>query len=124
MSLSSRAVCCREVVEKVHDAMVHHGVDFKVGAVPESITKQDNGKLLVRASDGSEEEYDTVLCAVGRYADCSGLNLEAAGVQVDSRSGKIICVNEQTSVEHIYAIGELLFPSEVLLCSVRWCLLR
>jgi thioredoxin reductase (NADPH) len=61
---------------------------------------------LVTFDNGEQDEFDTVLCATGRYADCSGLNLEAVGVQTDSRNGKIVCSNEQTSVPHIYAIGE------------------
>ncbi|CAE7605058.1 SEP1, partial [Symbiodinium microadriaticum] len=64
-------------------------------------------RLLVRLSNGDEDEFDTVLCATGRYADCTDLNLAAAGVQMDSRSGKIVCANEQTSVPHIYAIGDV-----------------
>jgi thioredoxin reductase len=44
-------------------------------------------------------------CPVGRYADTTLLNTQGVGVTVDDRTGKIICVNEQTSVPNIYAIG-------------------
>ena len=54
-----------------------------------------------------------VLAAVGRYADTSGLKLENLqtdvdqGVSINKNNGKIICVNEQTSIPHIYAIGDV-----------------
>jgi hypothetical protein len=43
----------------------------------------------------------------GRYADSAGLNLAAVGVHTDPSNGKILCVNEQTSVPSIYAIGDI-----------------
>lgn len=54
------------------------------------------------------EEFDTVLFAVGRYAVTGGINLPAAGVVAES-NGKINAVNEQTNVENIYAIGDVLY---------------
>lgn len=97
----------RDLVNSVHSSLTHHGVIIKEGVLPTKITKQPNGKLLVTISDGTEEEFDTVLGAVGRYADTPGLNLPAVGVQIDSKNGKINCVNEQTSVPNIYAIGDV-----------------
>ncbi len=44
----------------------------------------------------------------GRYADTRALGLENAGVQVNPSNGKIIGRNEQSSVAHIYAIGDVL----------------
>jgi len=97
----------REIVSKVHDALVHHGVNIIEGVLPESITQQPNGRLLVKMTNGMEDEFDTVLAAVGRYADTAGLDLAAAGVEVNPKNGKIPCHNEQTSVPHIYAIGDV-----------------
>lgn len=53
------------------------------------------------------DEFDTVLFAMGRYALTKNLNLEAAGLVAES-NGKFVCTNEQTNVEHIYAIGDVL----------------
>ena len=46
-----------------------------------------------------------------RYADTQGLGLAAAGVVVDSKSGKIPCMNERTNVPHIYAIGDVVMDA-------------
>ena len=57
-------------------------------------------------SDGESEEFDTVLVAVGRDPDTKALNLEAQDVLL--KNGKVVCCNEQSSVDYIYAIGDVL----------------
>lgn len=60
-------------------------------ATPKKLEKPDpEGKILVTyEQDGQEkqEEYDTVLFAIGRYATTEPLNLAAAGVTVE-KNGK------------------------------------
>jgi thioredoxin reductase (NADPH) len=100
----------QDTVNYVHDYMAKKGTKIVVGAVPRSIEKQVNGKLLVSYGSVSEE-FDTVLEAIGRTPDLSGLNLAAleaaGGVKLHGSSGKILCENEQTSVPHVYAIGDI-----------------
>ena len=97
----------RDMVERVSESLTAHGVDMKVGVLPESITKLDSGKLLVKMNNGEEGEFDTVLVATGRYADTPSLSLDAAGIETNSRNGKILCKNEQTNIPNIYAIGDV-----------------
>lgn len=55
-----------------------------------------------------QEDFDTVLLAVGRKASTSNVGLECVGVQCNKDTGKIL-VNErdQTSSDYIYAIGSV-----------------
>lgn len=99
----------REMVDKLVPSLTASGVRMLVGVLPESITKLDNGKFLVRMSNGEEDEFDTVLGATGRTADTEGLNLQAAGVEVDPGNKKVICQDEQSSVPHIYCIGDAMY---------------
>jgi thioredoxin reductase (NADPH) len=46
--------------------------------------------------------------AIGRYAVTKDLNLEKVGVKTNPHNGKLICVNEQTNIENIYAVGDVL----------------
>ena len=100
----------RDVVNYVQDFMMKRGTKIVTGVLPNSIQKLPSGKLLVSYGETSEE-FDTVLEAIGRTPDIAGLNLasvnEGAGVKVHATSGKIVCTNEQTSVPHIYAIGDI-----------------
>lgn len=82
---------------------------------PKKLEKLDNGKIKVTWTNVSgdapfemSDVFDTVFNATGRYADLSSLGLENAGVKINPRSGKIVTVNEQTNVPHIYAIGDVL----------------
>lgn len=63
-------------------------------------------------------EASLVLVSVGRTPMTKGLGLEAAGVAVDKRGW--ISVNErlQTTAPNIYAIGDVLGPSKVMLAHV------
>ena len=47
------------------------------------------------------------MSAIGRYADVTGLGLDTIGVVTNPKTGKIVCSNEQTSVPHVYAIGDV-----------------
>lgn len=47
--------------------------------------------------------------AIGRDAETTKIGLDKAGVQVNPKTGKIIHdKREKTSVDHIYAIGDVL----------------
>jgi thioredoxin reductase (NADPH) len=102
----------QQVADLIGEATKAHGVDFVRPAVPTRIDKEADGRLKVswvNSETGAEasEVYDSVFTATGREADTRKLNLEAAGVKVE-RDGKLAAVNEQTSVPHIYAIGDVL----------------
>jgi dihydrolipoamide dehydrogenase len=58
---------------------------------------------------------ETVLVAVGREPDTEGLNLEAAGVDVDARGWIVADAALRTSVEGIYAVGDALGPKRPML---------
>lgn len=60
----------------------------------------------------------------GRTADTFGLNLEGVGVAYEKSNGKLKCVNEQTNVENIYAIGDVLYVCwRIGSCSGGTCVL-
>lgn len=89
------------------------GTNFIRRAIPTAVSKNDNGKLSVTfqvTDDGTEQtdEFDTVLMAIGRNVSTSRLLLDAAGVEIDQRTGKIpVSASEQTNIPNIYAIGDV-----------------
>jgi mercuric reductase len=72
--------------------------------------KEERGKKVITAQmpNGSTKEYraEELLIATGRRPNTSGIGLEAIGVTTGPRGG--IKVNElmQTTVPHIYAVGD------------------
>lgn len=95
-----------DVVDYCVEALKANGTGFKMGVTPSSIEKLPSGMLKVTLSDGSSDEYKTVLAATGRRADTQALGLDTL-VDVNPKNGKIVCSNEQTSVPHIYAVGDV-----------------
>uniref|UniRef100_A0A7N8YQ42 thioredoxin-disulfide reductase (NADPH) n=1 Tax=Mastacembelus armatus TaxID=205130 RepID=A0A7N8YQ42_9TELE len=97
--------------------MEEHGVKFLRQYVPIKVCELEAGtpgKLKVTAKSTEtdeiiEGEYNTVLVAVGRDACTEKIGLDKAGVKVNPKNGKIpVNDEEQTSVPHIYAIGDIL----------------
>eukprot|EP01038_Epipyxis_sp_PR26KG_P009919 gene9919-13342_t len=100
----------RDAVEYIEKYMEHAGTKIIKGVIPNSIEKLANGRFLVSYGDNVSEEFDTVLQAVGREADLKGLQLEAIGmpIEISPKTGKLVCKNEQTTVPHVYAIGDVI----------------
>lgn len=90
--------------------MENQGIKFIKKAVPISISQNSQGKKVVvfkQGCDEIEDEFDTVLFAIGRSADTKGLNLESLGVKI-AANGKIIAGDDdKTSVDNIYSIGDV-----------------
>jgi len=94
---------------------------------PTNISKTPLGKLKISwksQNDGEsvesvhEEEFDTIMMAIGRTPETQSLNLENANVQVLS-NGKIPVQNERTNVPHIYALGDVIEQLELTPTAIK-----
>ena len=66
----------------------------------------------VRLKSGKSLHADAALYAIGRTGATKHLNLENAGIQTDERGKIIINQHYQTSVDSIYAVGDVIgFPA-------------
>jgi thioredoxin reductase (NADPH) len=82
----------QDMANRIGSYMENHGTKFIRGAIPTKLEKPDpNGKIIVtfeQEGQHHQDQYDTVLFAIGRYALTKELNLESAGVVAES-NGKI-----------------------------------
>ena len=76
------------------------GVNNKENGVTVKLEDKKSGKI-------TEETADVVLLSIGRKAYTDGLQLENAGLQTVERGKVQINKTWQTSVPHIYAIGDV-----------------
>jgi pyruvate/2-oxoglutarate dehydrogenase complex dihydrolipoamide dehydrogenase (E3) component len=92
-----------EASDLVAQALVKDGIDLRLNTRAERIWK--DGHEIQVATDSLELTGDTLLLAVGRRPTVTGLELEKAGVEYDSKGIK---VNDhlRTSQRHIYAAGD------------------
>ncbi len=91
----------------VRAEMEHEGITILSEALVVGVEKQGEG-FTTHLSNGASVASDKVMFAIGRHPNVANLGLETAGVAVDPATGGIK-VNEfsQTSVPHIYAIGDV-----------------
>ena len=99
-----------ELSDRMEDLFKKWGITILFGSTVESVATKGDG-LDVKLSSGERLFPDTVLFAAGRVANTEGLGLQTAGVARDSRGRIIVDENFRTSVEGIYAAGDVLRPT-------------
>lgn len=96
--------------EQIRDRLLQismgKGIQFRFNTVFKSITKQDDGSMVVEFTSGDPMTVDCVMFATGRVPCIDGLGLEAAGVVLDKGAIKVDDDN-QSSVPSIYAVGDV-----------------
>jgi len=106
----------QQMAGKIAEYMEEHGVNMIRECVPTSIERLEEGapgKVRVNGKYGDEtvytDEFNTVIFAIGRDACTSGLGLEEIGVELNPKNRKVLHdASEKTSVDNIYAIGDVL----------------
>ena len=96
-----------EVRSFIASEMAKAGVSFKFKTEVTSVTKTAEGLQVKFKSGGETAIVDTVLYATGRVANTHGLNLSAAGVEVDAAGAIRVNAQYQTNVPTIYALGDV-----------------
>jgi len=74
---------------------------------PEKIWKE-NGLACVQFKDGTQAQAEILLYALGRMANVEQLQLQNAGLSIDSRGYIPVNALFQTTQSHIYAVGDVI----------------
>jgi len=103
----------REIIEDFTYQLRDRNMKVLLGTKADEVTRLDNGKVELTLDNGRHLVTDMVLFAAGRMGATDTLNLEAAGLEADSRGRlKVNPETFQTSVPNIYAAGDVVgFPS-------------
>ena len=102
----------RDMAERLQGVLERDGIKFLNKCIPVSFSKTKEEKIVCEYKNNEtgevkKEEFDTVLLATGRKADCSKINIESTGVKL-AKSGKIIVDKyDKTNIENIFAIGDI-----------------
>jgi len=102
----------REISNEFQKILTKQGIKFKMGSKVASV--KNNGNLVSikynNVKDLKEEilEVDKVLVSVGRKPYTEGLNLDKIGVKKDNKGRIEVNENLQTTVNNIYAIGDVI----------------
>ncbi len=94
--------------ESLMEEMLNAGVNILAGTQVTSVSRQDDGSLCLECSNGQRlEGYEQLIWAIGRTPATAGLNLAAAGVEIDADGFVPSDKYEQTNVAGIYSLGDV-----------------
>ena len=104
--------CDQETVDHLMFCARSMGITFRLGENVDSIYTLPDKRVVVELESQKRVIGETAFFSVGREGDTDTLNLPAAGLETDKRK-KIQCNTRfETSVPHIYAVGDVIgFPS-------------
>ena len=100
-----------DIAKSVREVMEKKGVEIRLNVRTQSIHDTHDGVTLTYSDTSDGTPYfvdgDAILIATGRKPMIEGLNLQAAGVEVDAHGA--IVVNDQlhTNAPHIWAMGDV-----------------
>ncbi|HKV55628.1 MAG TPA: glutathione-disulfide reductase [Candidatus Binataceae bacterium] len=86
--------------------MRKRGIDLHFNAVVSRIERTPDG-LRALLSTGAQLAVDLVMFATGRHPNSAKMGLDHVGVEMDSKGAVVVNEYSQTSLPHIYAIGDL-----------------
>jgi dihydrolipoamide dehydrogenase len=95
-----------EAAAALEDRFLERGVRLLKGARAQSI-ERDGDDVVVKCDDGRQARASHVVLAIGSEPNVEGLDLETAGVVLDSRGYVAVDDHCRTNVRHIYAAGDV-----------------
>lgn len=96
-----------EVGIQLQTSLTEFGLKFKGKKEPIQIARKDD-RAFVKFKDGSTLEADVLLYALGRTANVESLHLENTGIKIDAKGYISVNALFQTSIQHIYAVGDVI----------------
>ncbi len=98
-----------ELAELLQQSLEDEGISIHTSAISKSIKKTQSGIELTVEVHGKEEKFlaERLLIATGVQANTDALQLDTAGVTLTKHGGIATNIHLQTSVEHIYAAGDV-----------------
>ncbi len=99
-----------EIAKEFMKMLTKQGLEFKLSHKVSSAKSGKSGvDVEIETSDKKKikENYEIVLMSVGRKPNTEGLGLEKIGIKLTAKKSIEIKDNFQTSVEGIYAIGDV-----------------
>lgn len=101
----------RDIAKSVKEVLEKKGISIRLNANVESVIPEKDVATVTYQDTSNREEVqvhaEAVLLATGRRPNTEELNLEAAGVEVTSRGAIVVDDHLHTSVNNIWALGDV-----------------
>ncbi len=97
-----------EIVTTLSDIMHNDGIVFHYETLPQTVHKNNDGSLTIDLTNDEQLTVDCLIWATGRVPSTDNLNLAAAGVAVNSTGFIGVDKYQNTNVDGIYAVGDII----------------
>ena len=101
----------KEISQEFMKILKKQGIKFHMQHKVEKIQKKNEGAVVSTVDkDGNNKDFDcdVVLISVGRKPNTDGLNIEAAGIELDKKQRIKTDKNFKTNQNNIFAIGDVI----------------
>ena len=101
-----------EIVNNLYYWMRHSGITLRLNEEVVKISVEAKDRVVTTLKSGKQVVSEKLLYTMGRVGNTDMLNLDVLGITPDKRGGLDVNENFQTSVQHIYAVGDVIgFPA-------------
>jgi NAD(P) transhydrogenase len=101
-----------ELIEALQYQMRSIGITLRFNEEVTTVQKHSDGAAVIELKSGKQIRAPLVMYSLGRVGATKGLNLQSIGIQPDERGRLTVNENFQTTVAHIYAVGDVIgFPA-------------
>lgn len=101
----------QDIAKSIREVMEKKGIEIHLNARAQSIHDTNDGVTLAYSdvSDGTPYfvDGDAILIATGRKPMIEGLNLQAAGIEVDAHGAIVVNDQLRTTIPHVWAMGDV-----------------
>lgn len=96
------------IVNVLLEEMDNEGIKLHTHSSLKEVVKNEDGSLTINLEDGRSNTVDCLIWAVGRRPNTDNINLEVTGVETNS-IGKIkVDKYQNTNIEGIYSVGDII----------------
>ena len=101
-----------ELIEALQYQMRNVGVTFRFNEEVVGIQKSADHSVSIQLKSGKKISAPLLMYSVGRVGATKGLNLNNIGITPDERGRLKVNENYQTTLDHVYAVGDVIgFPA-------------
>lgn len=98
-----------EIAQALQKYLSDEGIKIYTDAETISAHREGPEKAVKAKIKGADQEFrvEEILVAAGKTANTKDLNLQVAGVEIDDRQAVKVNDYQQTSADHIFAVGDV-----------------
>lgn len=96
------------IVETLLEVMNQDGIQLHTHSIPQEVVKNADGSLTLKLENGEEQSVDCLVWAIGREPATDVINLAVTGVATNERGFVKVDKFQNTNVEGIYAVGDII----------------